>query len=127
MGRPKVELQAGDRYNRWTVLEFAGFIDLGDGRKDKLWKCRCDCGTEGIVRQNALRQGGSRSCGCLKKDRQKARREKERLAKAKTNADRVRCMTDEELAEKFNELETSGRAYGPWGKEHWLSWLKADC
>lgn len=28
------------------------------------WECRCDCGQVKIVRQNALRGGSSKSCGC---------------------------------------------------------------
>ncbi len=79
MGGKRVELHAGDRYVRWTVLEYVGYVD--DERHDKLWKCQCDCGVVGIVRQNSLRQGGSRSCGCLKYDAQRRRRERERREK----------------------------------------------
>ena len=42
-----------------------------------------------------------------------------------TNADRIRQMTDEELAEWVWGAESSGRAYGPRGKNAWLKWLKA--
>ena len=40
-----------------------------------------------------------------------------------TNADRIRSMTDEELAEKFNQVETIGRFNGPMGKTYWKEWL----
>ena len=43
-----------------------------------------------------------------------------------TNADRIRAMTDEELAEWVWGVETSGRAYGPRGKKAWLDWLKEE-
>ena len=42
-----------------------------------------------------------------------------------TNADRIRGMTDEELAEWVWSAESSGRAYGVRGKNAWLNWLKA--
>ena len=42
-----------------------------------------------------------------------------------TNADRIRSMTDEELAEWVWSAESSGRAYGPRGKNAWLKWLKS--
>lgn len=42
-----------------------------------------------------------------------------------TNADRIRSMSDEELAEWVWSAESSGRAYGPRGKNAWLKWLKA--
>lgn len=40
-----------------------------------------------------------------------------------TNADRIRNMTIEGLAEELSKVETDGRAYGPLGKQHWLEWL----
>lgn len=44
----------------------------------------------------------------------------------KTNSDRIRAMTDEELADWVWGAETAGRAYGPRGKKAWLDWLKEE-
>ena len=44
-----------------------------------------------------------------------------------TNADRIRDMTDEEMAKFLNDAESDGRAYGPKGKVAWLNWLKQEC
>jgi hypothetical protein len=44
----------------------------------------------------------------------------------RTNADRIRSMTDEELAEWVWGAESAGRAYGPRGKKAWLDWLKQE-
>jgi len=49
----------GKRFGRWTVL--AEHPERGRGRH---WLCRCDCGTERTVRENNLRYGSSKSCGC---------------------------------------------------------------
>ena len=46
--------------------------------------------------------------------------------KPQTNADKIRAMSDEELAEWVWGVETSGRAYGPRGKKAWLDWLKRE-
>ena len=46
--------------------------------------------------------------------------------KPQTNADRIRTMSDEELAEWVWGAETAGRAYGPRGKNAWLDWLKEE-
>lgn len=43
-----------------------------------------------------------------------------------TNADRIRAMTDEELADWVWGVETAGRAYGPRGKKVWLDWFKQE-
>lgn len=51
----------GQRCSRLTVLNEAG------RSKDRkiLWLCRCDCGTQSIVSGKRLRNGESKSCGCL--------------------------------------------------------------
>jgi len=55
-------LRAGDRFTRLVVLDNAG--------KDKhgryVWRCKCDCGKETIVRATDLNNGVTKSCGCLK-------------------------------------------------------------
>ena len=43
-----------------------------------------------------------------------------------TNADRIRAMTDEELAIWVWGAESAGRAYGPRGKKAWLDWLQQE-
>lgn len=37
-----------------------------DNSNKKLWKCRCDCGNEKIIRASDLIAGKIKSCGCLK-------------------------------------------------------------
>ena len=55
-----------DRVGRWTVLR--------EVRKNgKLYyECRCDCGTVREVYGRSLKNGTSRSCGCLRGDLKKA-------------------------------------------------------
>ena len=43
-----------------------------------------------------------------------------------TNADKLRAMSDEELADWVWGAETAGRAYGPRGKKAWLDWLREE-
>jgi hypothetical protein len=51
----------GLRYGRLLALQEAG--KSGDGVI--LWRCRCDCGAEAIVRGRCLSSGNTQSCGCL--------------------------------------------------------------
>ena len=44
----------------------------------------------------------------------------------KTNADRIRAMTDEELARFMSKVETNGRVFGLKGIASWLKWLKQE-
>ena len=57
----------GQRFGRWTVIERSK-----SHANEAYWVCKCDCGTIRTVRQLSLRQGVSRSCGCLQ--REKARK-----------------------------------------------------
>jgi hypothetical protein len=49
----------GQRFTRWTVL--------GRGTKPRHWLCICVCGATREVVGTNLRNGYSRSCGCLPK------------------------------------------------------------
>lgn len=62
-GNERMDL-TGDRYGKLEVMGPAP--DVG-GRP--VWRCRCDCGNEVVVRANNLRSGRTRSCGCLKNSR----------------------------------------------------------
>lgn len=61
----------GVKFGRWTALEFRG---KGVGRRQCGWLCRCECGKEKIVDTGLLKDGISRSCGCLKRDTDLKRR-----------------------------------------------------
>jgi hypothetical protein len=47
----------GQRFGLWTVLAYAG-------NHPTKWLCRCDCGSERVVRAGNLKSGISNSCGC---------------------------------------------------------------
>lgn len=51
------------RFGKLIVLSFEG---IHDGRA--IFKCRCDCGKEIVVRGNDLKMGRTISCGCAKKE-----------------------------------------------------------
>lgn len=60
----KLEL-AGQPFGRLLVLYECGRSKNGS----VLWKCRCECGNECIVRSDALKNQDTQSCGCLQRDR----------------------------------------------------------
>ena len=50
-----------------------------------------------------------------------------RLYVGKTNADRIRAMSDDELAVKMSGLESFALTCGGgWPPEKWLEWLKQE-
>lgn len=52
------------KFNRWTVISRAE----SNKRGEAMWLCRCDCGKEKVVQGYSLRNGLSKSCGCLQKE-----------------------------------------------------------
>ncbi len=61
---PAIDL-TGQRFGRLVVLELAGHY--GPNR-EKLWRCRCDCGNTITTYMGSLRRGLARSCGCLQRE-----------------------------------------------------------
>lgn len=60
-GQPcRIDL-TGQRFGKWQVLDRSH----KDARGSIFWSVRCDCGTEKTVTTGALRNGTSKSCGCL--------------------------------------------------------------
>ena len=51
------------QFGRWKVIGF-------DKNKNKqtYWKCKCECGTEKSVNGARLKNGSSKSCGCLSRE-----------------------------------------------------------
>lgn len=54
----------GTRFHRWSVIGRATNTKQGQAQ----WFCRCDCGTERILKSIVIRRGISKSCGCLKRE-----------------------------------------------------------
>ena len=59
----------GNQYGRLTVIERAD----GDKCGRTQWVCRCECGNTTVVHSNHLRSSATKSCGCLKRECDKAR------------------------------------------------------
>lgn len=54
----------GQMFGRWAIIAREG----SDKHGGPLWRCRCQCGTERLVSGLGLRNGTSRSCGCLMRE-----------------------------------------------------------
>ena len=52
----------GQKFNRWTVIKLD---EQKHKKKGAYWICKCDCGTIKSVWGASLRDGSSKSCGCL--------------------------------------------------------------
>jgi hypothetical protein len=54
---------SGQRFGRLVAVKRHGSI----GRKPT-WEFACDCGALHVTRSESVRRGGTRSCGCLKRE-----------------------------------------------------------
>lgn len=61
---PKLINEVGNKYGKLTVLERAQ-----TKKKGVHWHCRCECGNEVDVLGTSLRNGNTKSCGCLQKEK----------------------------------------------------------
>lgn len=59
MGHPALGDMIGSKFGRLTVLSRADNI-----KQFSAWLCKCECGTEKVIRGTALRAGKTVSCGC---------------------------------------------------------------
>lgn len=66
----KSKIKIGDRFGRLIVREFAG----QNKHSQSLWFCKCDCGNMKIIMGGGLRNGHTKSCGCLQRQRTKESR-----------------------------------------------------
>jgi hypothetical protein len=57
-------IKVGHVFGRWEVIAPGGIAP----RHGPTWIVRCECGEVRTRRGDNLRSGGSRSCGCLKRD-----------------------------------------------------------
>lgn len=55
----------GHRFGRLVVT---GLFGTDNGR-NRIWVCRCDCGTEKNILGISLKSGTTKSCGCFRADR----------------------------------------------------------
>jgi hypothetical protein len=53
----------GQRFTRLLVVAYSDTRN-----KVPYWQCHCDCGQSPIVSGKALKNGGTKSCGCLNKE-----------------------------------------------------------
>ncbi len=65
MGRKIIDI-LGQKFHKLKVVKFNG-IGNSKGRKRAFWNCVCECGNKTVVYGNKLRNGCTKSCGCLTK------------------------------------------------------------
>jgi hypothetical protein len=63
----KTEINVGDVYNEWTVIDKAESYYYKNKKSSRKVACKCSCGTLRNVSVSSLKNSKSKSCGCLNK------------------------------------------------------------
>lgn len=74
MAKPRTDL-AGMKFNRLTVICYNE--EASRNKKGAYWNCKCECGNTCIVEGSKLKNGGTKSCGCLQKENSKRKKYKD--------------------------------------------------
>jgi len=77
------------------------------GDETRVWLCRCDCGTESLVRAQSLVEGHTKSCGCVGLEKKKETLKQERTKKAHSPSWRKHGETLNALAKERENLTSS--------------------
>lgn len=108
---------AGKTFGRWTALERV----KNDPKGQAQWLCRCECGTNRIVKSILLRRGITKSCGCLKQETTIERSTKHGHSSSKTVTPTYHSwvgMTQRCTNPKNSSYPNYGgrgiKVYGPW-------------
>ena len=103
----------GERYGRLEVIEH-----IGTRRGKALWKCKCDCGNYADVTGDSLRQGKTKSCGCLGDDNRRKINTRNRYGATKHNQckegkkSRIYRIYDAMHQRCYNEKNGAYKHYG---------------
>lgn len=101
---------SGKRFGRLIVIKFDHMGPKGRA----YWLCRCDCGNEIIARQDGLKNGHTRSCGCYAVDTTKKLATKHNLS-----SDRLYSIW---RGMRYRCRDTNAKRYGGRGIEVCDEW-----
>jgi len=108
----------GRRFERLVVVSLAG----RDKKRNRLWRCRCDCGVVTITAGYRLKSGETRSCGCLQRECVVARNTTHGLSKS-----RLYNIWANMLARCSNRQHPQFRDYGGRGIFVCNEWCSFEC
>lgn len=68
------DIKKGDIYNRWTLISDPWIEKIGPNKTGKVGIFKCECGKEKKLKCSRIKNGHSKSCGCLTIEKSKERK-----------------------------------------------------
>lgn len=113
--KPAKPTLVGEKFGRLTVTE------LDHKKKSRrYWKCQCDCGNTAVVQEGNLKNGITKSCGCLRKDSVEHQKVNVKKIKERNNNGKVYYFQAGEIELKGN-YKAEGNKKGGEVKEYKLT------
>lgn len=106
---------SGLRFGRLTVLSRAENSSRGNAR----WNCICDCGNKVVVSGGKLREGKTKSCGCLWKEKFTAARARVKHTRKENQYRTNGRITFVKLPNSPNEMIVNTDVWESWAKNFW--------
>lgn len=99
--------------SRLEIVEFAGFKESIRGKRTAMWKCKCLCGKEIIRCGRDIRDGTTKSCGCLRKEITAFRNKKEKSTHGESRKNsRLYTIWGNMKSRCYDERNASYKHYG---------------
>ena len=105
-------IKKGDKYNYLTAIKFSHKI-----KTSQCWFFKCDCGNEKVFFVNSVKQGNSKSCGCLKIEKATIHGMEGTKTYKSWNAMKTRCL---------NKNDKGYKNYGGRGITICPEWMKFE-
>lgn len=110
----------GKKFARLTVIERVENSKSGVPR----WKCICECGNECIVYASHLKNGNTKSCGCLQKELSAIRCKEQKKTHGKSNT-RIYKIWRHMKDRCYNPKNKDYKLYGAEGKTICDEWINS--
>lgn len=111
---------SGERFERLTAIKMIGQNDRGAN----VWLCECDCGNQTEVPTANLRNGNTRSCGCLQKD---SARECGKIMRKDISGEKFGMLTALEPTPERANGAVVWRCKCDCGNEHYIAINQLSC
>lgn len=108
----------GKVFGRWRVIDRAESSGVSTGAR---WNCVCECGNTKSVSGALLRQGESKSCGCLHKERSKETCIERNTTHADSNS-KEHMAWKGMMSRCYNKKRSTYKYYGARGIGVHISW-----